>query len=76
MEKNEIFDIAQALITLVEGDDVEFNDVEQYNPTWKILDLVDFIEDVPKDIEEYVNNLPDEKLQFLQKELRQLGYLN
>ena len=70
------YNLAQSLTTMLDGDDVEFNGLEENDPRWEELGLLEFIEHVPNDIEEWVASLDDETFITLQDKMKEMGFLN
>jgi hypothetical protein len=70
------FDVAQTLITMLEGDDVDFEPLEPDDETWKKIGLPEFGLNPPDDVESFVDQLPEKKFKELQKALTENGFLN
>ena len=75
LSESEISNIAASLTTLVEGDDVDFDGIDADDTLWYELNLTEFINDVPDDIEEYVKSMSIEEQTTLKIILTEKGYL-
>lgn len=72
----ERFDVAQTLITMLDGDDVDFEPLDPDDSMWAQIGLPTFALDPPDDIEEFVNEMPEEEFNNLKHALKTEGFLN
>jgi len=69
------FGVAQSLTTLLQGDGVDFEPLDENDPLWTKLGLTDFPVNPPEDIEDFVENLSDDQFNIIKDILNEEGYL-